>query len=524
MDTPALHAYARARLADSDGALDIAVANYRQVMAVDPESVVVALRSYRQAIEGGDMALALRAGQVLDAAGSLPRDGTLLLAVDALRRKDWASARSLAGRLREEGNFAFVAPVLLGWVSTADGSYAPPAVDPDDRFGRLTKRYVDEHAALQLLALGEADEAMPAIARALALQTGSVEEMRFAFALALARLGRRDQAQALLAGGGGNAAAAQAAIRKVRHGKAKMTPAQGFARLLARLSDDVASDSTRQVALTLARLATFADPVAADLRVTLAQRLAAVGHADQAIAEAERVERSSWLAPAADDVRVEALAAAGRQDEALALARELAARPDAGPARHMRLANVEAAAGSYEAAAQAYARARGLYPQGAAPWSLYLLEGSALERAGRWEEARAALSHAAMLAPEEPVVLNYLGYAQVERRQNVAAALDLLRKASALRPDDPSITDSLGWAHYIAGQTEKAVPVLEKAAAGAPGDATINEHLGDALWTAGRRFEARYAWTAAQVFAEGQAVARLAAKLRTGLSPELAAP
>ena len=160
----------------------------------------------------------------------------------------------------------------------------------------------------------------------------------------------------------------------------------------------------------------------------------------------------------------------------------------------------------------------------ALPWALLLFEGSALEQGKRWDEARAVLEKAAIMAPNEPVILNYLGYAQIERRQNVDAALDLLKKASALKPQDASITDSLGWAKFVTGDVNGAVPVLERAAAGAPGDATINEHLGDALWTAGRRYEARYAWRAAAVFAEGDVANRLAAKAREGLKPEYAAP
>jgi Flp pilus assembly protein TadD len=106
----------------------------------------------------------------------------------------------------------------------------------------------------------------------------------------------------------------------------------------------------------------------------------------------------------------------------------------------------------------------------------------------------------------------------------VEAALALIRKASALKPEDPSITDSLGWAHFVTGNVDAAVPVLERAALGAPTDATINEHLGDALWSAGRRYEARYAWEAAALFAEGDVATRLAAKREQGLKPEYAAP
>ena len=98
------------------------------------------------------------------------------------------------------------------------------------------------------------------------------------------------------------------------------------------------------------------------------------------------------------------------------------------------------------------------------------------------------------------------------------------KHGSALKPQDASITDSLGWAQFVTGNVAAAVPVLERAAAAAPGDATINEHLGDALWSAGRRYEARYAWQAAAIYAEGDIAERLAAKRKEGLKPEYAAP
>ena len=158
------------------------------------------------------------------------------------------------------------------------------------------------------------------------------------------------------------------------------------------------------------------------------------------------------------------------------------------------------------------------------PWTLHLLKGSALEQAGQWDKAMAELEKAAAIAPNEPVILNYLGYAQIERRQNVEEALGLIEKASGLRPDDAAITDSLGWAHYVNGDVMKAIPVLEKAVLGAPADATVNEHLGDAYWSAGRRFEARYSWKAAFVFADQAAQKRISRKIEFGLHPDVAAP
>ncbi len=525
VDTPALHAYARARLADADGAGRIAVDGYATALAADPGNAVLALRSYRQAMETGDRALALKAAGVLDKAGVMPRDAVLLLIVDSLSRKDWDKARGLAERLKAEESFAFLAPYVTSWVSVADGPYAPPLIDAQGAFAALSGRYRDEHVALQALARGNVEEARPAIARALSLRTNVLPGLRIALALRLAALDQRAEAEKLLDLADPDLAPAQALLKRGERIVAPaMTPQQGIARLLSRLSKDVGEGDSRTLALNLARLASFSDPGSDEMRVGIARELAASALPDAAIGEAAKVPPRSLWSDAADAVRIDALGRSGRPDEALRLAKSATAREGATAAQYLQLGNLLADASRFGEAADAYRAAQRLYPEGTAPWSLHLLEGSALERGGRWDEAKVALTRAAALAPQEPVVLNYLGYAQVERRQNVPAALALLRRASALRPDDPSISDSLGWAHYVAGDTKSAIPALEKAASGAPDDVTINEHLGDALWAAGRRFEARYAWAAAGIFAEGKAAERINAKAQSGFRPELAAP
>ena len=138
-------------------------------------------------------------------------------------------------------------------------------------------------------------------------------------------------------------------------------------------------------------------------------------------------------------------------------------------------------------------------------------------------EARSALREAYRLAPEQPFVLNYLGYAQLVRRENVDEAERLIRAAHRLAPDNAAITDSLGWALYLRGRFGEAIPLLERAAEAGPADVEINEHLGDAYFAAGRRVEARFAWKAAMVYAEGAVATRIAAKIEAGLTRELAA-
>ena len=524
----ALHAYARGRLADSDGAARIALNSYRDALAGDSDSVEVARRSYLHALMSGDMALAMRSARLLDAKGLMPRDGTLLFLGEALARRDWKAAGRITDRVAAEGNFGFLAPIIRSWIAVGEGRVAPPEIDPADRYASLARRYIDEHIALQALGRGDVAGAGLAINRALGLRTVELVEMRLTFAGQLAARGAITEAMALLPDGRVDYALARKDIARKRGvGEAgrPLTPAQGFARLLVRLAADISSDeSTRMLAIRLARIASFANPGGADGRLALAQLLTEAGRGEQAVSELNQIAPEGWFGALRQAAMVNALTAANDSAGAISLARSLAEAQGADVDHMVKLGQLLAQAKDFTGAADAFRMAEGRYGADNVPWALLLMRGSALEQAGRWDEARTALERAAKIAPNEPAVLNYLGYAQVERRQNVPAALELLKKASALKPDDPSITDSLGWAHFVAGDVETAVPVLERAAESASADVTINEHLGDALWAAGRRYEARYAWRAAAVFAEGEVAARLHAKAKTGITPEYAAP
>jgi Flp pilus assembly protein TadD len=525
--TGALHAYMRGRLADGDGTPGLALISYREAMGQDPASLEVARRSYFQALISGDMTLALRSAAVLERDGRLPRDGTLLYICNALSRKDWATARLSVDRMVTEGNFAFLAPILRSWISLGEGRYAPPEIDPEDRFASLARRYLAEHQALQALARGDQTGAEPAIHRALAMRTIEAADLRLLFAGQLAARGAKADALALLPKDEANFAQARSDImgnKSLSIQGRPLTAVQGFARLLTGLAADISTDgSTGSLGIRLARIAGFADPASPASHLVAADLLTRSGYAAYGVEEARRVSPAGWYGALAQGELVEALAASGRRTEAIALARVLASAPDAEAERFVRLGRLLAEEKDYAAAADAFRAAQARYPGDAVPWALLLLEGSALEQGARWTEARAVLERAAKLAPEEATVLNYLGYAQIERRQNMDAALQLLKRASALKPQDASITDSLGWAQYVTGDLDAAVPMLERAAAGAPADATINEHLGDALWAVGRRYEARYAWRAAAAVADGPAADRLAAKTKEGMKPEYAA-
>jgi tetratricopeptide (TPR) repeat protein len=122
-------------------------------------------------------------------------------------------------------------------------------------------------------------------------------------------------------------------------------------------------------------------------------------------------------------------------------------------------------------AAEAYTQALARVDEpGAQQWSVYYFRGIAYERAGRWSSAEPDFRKALRFQPEQPAVLNYLGYSLIEKRLNLEEAFKMVEKAVSLRPNDGYIVDSLGWAHYQLGNYEEAAELLERAAGLRPED------------------------------------------------------
>ena len=526
----ALAAYVRARLADSVGASDQAVRSYAAALALAPQNEILAARALDQGLAAGDRALALSAAKALDKAGKLKVDGRLLLLSEALRTRDWKGAGLQTDRIEEDEVFAFLAPLLRAWIAQGSGKGDPLAFLADLKENPLAAAYAGEQKALLLLAEGRTEQGIAALTQALEGAGARESRLRIAAAGQLARKGNRKGALALLEGETEALLAARATL--ARGGKltgAIGSPSAGIAELFVRIALDLNSQDVPILALDFARLATFLAPDNSETWIVTSELLAGSKQHDSALDALKMVPAGDPFAGSAANTRIDLLVAAGRTEEALARAKaETEARPDAAPA-WARLGDLYSRLKRPGDAADAYSRSLALV-RNAGPelesrqWPLLLLQGSALVEAGRWSEGKRALEASYKLAPEQALVLNHLGYSQLERRENVAEAERLIREASRLQPDNAAITDSLGWAHFLRGDFPKAIELLERAARGEPADAAINEHLGDAYFKAGRRFEARYAWQAALLHAEGNAAARLRTKVDAGLTAETAAP
>jgi Flp pilus assembly protein TadD len=528
-DTSALTAYVRARAADSSGAADQAARNYGVALALAPGNEVLAARALSQAIAAGDRTLAVQAAHQLDTAGKLAPDGRLLLVGEAFRAKQWKEAGRQIERLEQDEVFSFMTPLLRAWLAQGSGDGKPLALIEAASGNALASTYASEHRPLLLIAGGKAKEGALALAPVLEDQSIRSQRLRIAAAAMLARKGGRKEALAILEGDSEALAEARGRLEAGKRLDGEIaTPAAGMAELLGRMALDLNGQEVPQLALSFARLATFLAPENAESWLIAADLLAGQGRYEAALAALSKVTSGDVFASTAADRRMTILVEADRTAEALAEAHRAAAERPAEIDNWTRLGDILNQVNRHEEAAAAYGKALDLVKTGAEThnplWALWLLRGSALTQAGDWAGGKAALEEARRLSPDQPVVLNFLGYSQLERRENLAEAEKMIGEANRLQPDDSAITDSLGWAHYVRGDVANAIALLERAAQGQPADAAIAEHLGDAYYSAGRRYEARYAWRAALPYAEGSAADRLRTKIDTGLRPDLAAP
>lgn len=514
--------YVRARAADDLGELSVAAQGFATAAAENPGDTSLQLRAFRQAVVAGDMALAIKSAQTLDAQKSLPPDGTLLLIADALNRKDWKRARVFTDRITAERLFAFTVPVLRAWI--AYGAHDGDPLKPLETLppGSIAATYGDEQRGLLMIAMGKDSEGIATI-NALQLPDGARSaRLRIAAAATLDKRHKHDEAIAMLVGD-------SAPIRNARdmltaHGKlsgAIDTPSAGIAELYIRIAADLAKQAT-PLALGFARTATWLAPDASEPWLVTSNLLSMGGANDAAIEALSHVAPNDPFRGSARDARLAMLVQAGQADRALAEAQAATAVPGATIDDWTRLGDLLTNAKRPAEAAKAYDQALTLAGGDKAPaevaWPLLLQEANAVLAAGDWPSARSKAARALAMAPQQPEVLNFLGYSELEHGEDVAGAGALIAEASTLAPNDPSITDSLGWSWYLRGNVDRAIPLLERAARGAPAESDINEHLGDAYWKADRKLDARYAWRAALVVADSDQAARIKAKIDDGLT------
>jgi tetratricopeptide (TPR) repeat protein len=507
LENSALAAYARARIADGAKDSTGAVASYSAALTMASDAATVAFRAYRAGVDGGDYRLALRAAQVLDRLDIVPPDARVLLYISAVRDRDWSAARTRLDQIRNQDGFAFLAPLLDDWLSLVSPTDIKPAEEGSS--------YGPENDALLAIARGRYADGATAVRSLWPTDRYRAGTLRLAAAASLAARKQHDLALSLLNGDDPTVTAGRASIGRNKHPHLTVdTPARAAGFLLARMSGDLMAQGSARSAVTLARLAGFADPENPQIMLVAATALSQAKRHGEALALADAVRGDPVYGDAAASLRIDQLDALGRFDQAYA---EAVARAPKSAGELARLGDLAARHARYADAVGHYRSAIAAIGEDKAGSALWLALGNALDLSGEWKAARPALERAQKLTPDDPRLLNQLGYGMTIRGEDLPQALELLRQADRLQPENAAITDSLGWVKYRIGDLEGATAALERARMLDPAEPEIAEHLGDVYWASGRRIEARYAWSAARIGAAAAALARLDGKIDRGL-------
>ncbi len=468
---------------------------YGAVRALDPDAAGVAdERAFVAALLAGDVTTAARIAPTSEATSapnlSLSR---LVRAVEGMSTGRVGSAGTL---LAPEGAvfphrsaMALLAPWAAAMAGDREGVLVRPQ-SPGDRivdvFGLLAQARLFERAGR----LDEAETNFKVLAggdspgQASVLAYGGFLERRKRGAEAVALYDR------LLATDPRNASV-RAARERAAAGKAEVQPSlrQGAAQTLIPVAATLIAAGQDQMGLAYLRLALRLDPGNNPAWLLVGDLLESDGLVDEARAAYARVPAAAPEFVAAQAKLAWSHQRAGDPETALRMARAAAAGGDVEAA--INLSDLLRANEKFSESADV------LDPliSGAAPdWRLLYARGVSRERAGRWPEAEADLKAALALNPDEPELLNYLGYTWIDRNENLDKALEMVRRAVSQNPRSGAMVDSLGWAYFRLGDFPKAVETLERAVELEPGDPELNNHLGDAYWRVGRRDEAGFQW------------------------------
>jgi tetratricopeptide (TPR) repeat protein len=429
----------------------------------------------------------------------------LTLAADAILSGDWPRAIKALSPPRRVALARFATPVLAAWAHQARGDTA----DAMDALSVLrdsadVPALHDYHAGLIFLNAGRPEEAEAILSPYGDDLEGSGIGLIRALARARLALDDREGAEALLRGFNAMNPGFTALERDIaaleRDGALPplvATAAEGAADAMINLSRQVRGRAPT-IALRYTRLGVYMDPTNDLGRMLIAAILETHDRHAEAIAELEAVSEGSefdW------DARIEIgdnLILLERDDEAIAHLEAMSEERDDDLDALERLGYLMRLRERYGEGTEYYDRALARVDTVEdIHWTLFYHRGITLERTKRWPEAEADFKRALELKPDDPYVLNYLGYSWVDQGMNIEEAMEMIRTAVEQRPNDGYIVDSLGWAYYRLDDFEEAVVHLERAVQLRPQDPVINDHLGDAYYRVGRDLEARFQWNRA---------------------------
>lgn len=532
---PSVGAYLAARQARYDSDYQAEAKYFARVLASDPSNPAILESALAAYLRIGDVERALPLAQQIEAEELRSQVANMVLVADEAQREAYDALLERVDDNRGVGSLAD--GLFAAWSHLGKGDMRTALAKFDEvAEQRGLRSFANYHKALALASVGDfeaADEIFSGKA------DGPLQRTRrgtIAWAEVLSQLERNEEAVALIDDAFGSdldleigrlrerlAAGERIPFELISHAK------DGLAEVFYSIGQALSVDSGENYTLLYSRVAEYLRPGHIDAIMLSGELLDTLNQFEMATETYKRVPRDHPAFTAAELGRAESLRRADKTDAAVEVLQQLIQSHPELPVVHVSAGDLYRQLERYKDAAEAYDRALEIYAESETEqWFVFYARGISYERVGDWQKAEADFRKALELNPEQPQVLNYLGYTLVEKQIKLDEALDMIERAVAKRPNNGYIVDSLGWVLYRLGRYEEAVGHMEHAAELEPVDPVVNDHLGDVLWAVGRYTEAEFQWKRALSFIEEDFPAqdidpdRIRRKLEVGLDQVLA--
>lgn len=487
------------------------------VTRFDAGNELMAQRAFLLSLGAGKYDVARHLAQtIIDSKQGSIEPALIFMASDAMVRNEFERARELISRLPDDGFGQYTKPLMTAWALAGMGQ-RDAAIAHLLEYSDASDPTYNLHVGMMYDMAGEAELAAKHFTAALE------SEMTLHSALLLSDFFERqgyDAAAKKLKDGIGPLYALPAGGTPLRIRR----PADGAAVAMFDLATMLFERRSFDSAQIYAQLVNLLSPRSDFAGLMLGDIAAINEHYAKAADSYRSIAESSPLHLLARMRTAEAYENAGYPDHAVGILQELASLPQARMPALTAIGDMQRRREHFTEAVAAYdAALSGIEQPEEAHWAIVYARGMSLERAQDWTRAEKDLLLALSFQPDNPMILNYIGYSWVDKGVNLPKAMDFISRAVALRPDDGYILDSYGWAYYRLGNMEKAVEWLEKSVALVPDDSTILDHLADAYFQIGRETEARFKWQRARELSrDADFRASVERKIQRGIEPAAA--
>jgi tetratricopeptide (TPR) repeat protein len=523
--------YLAARHAGNQKDSAAAAAYYRAALRGDPRNNELLGRTFLAVLTNGEVDDAVKLAERVLQADKSDRVARLVLGVRAIKQKQYAVARrELAQSVR--GPITDLAATLLSAWTLANPTEAKQAIETIDKLSGADwyAIFKDLHAAQILDLAGQRKEAAKRFERSYKLDSTALRVVQ-SYGSFLSRQGNAAEAVKVLTTFDEALPRHPLIVEATNDVKAGKklpilidTVQAGAAEVLYGLGAALGRRGGEDLGLIYLQLALYLSPSHPLALLSLGDLYEAMKKPELANKTYERVPLSSPLQRNAQIQLALNLDTLDRTDEAKANLEKLIAANPSDVEAIMALGNVLRGRKQFAECAEVYSKGIDTITKPEkSNWVIFYFRGICYERAKQWPKAEIDLKKSLELYPDQPHVLNYLGYSWVDQGVNLDEGMRMIQRAVEQRADDGYIVDSLGWAYYRLGNMEEAVKHLERAVELKPEDPTINDHLGDAYWKVGRVLEARFQWSHARdLKPEPDELEKIQAKLKSGLADDTA--